>query len=115
MEDKIRFFYLIKQIQKDGRRQCDKEMMGQGIWLTKAQLDLLLYIKEHPKKEVHAKDLEEYFNLSNPTVAGFLSRLEQKQIILRKKSKEGSKYKAIEITQERRKHLKRYEEKGRCF
>lgn len=113
MEDNIRFFYLIKQIQKDGRRQCNKEMMGQEIWLTKEQVDLLLYIKEHQKEEVHAKDLEEYFNLSNPTVAGFLRRLEQKEIILRKKSKEGSKYKAIEITEERRKNIARYEKKRR--
>ena len=98
MEDRIRFINLVKQIQKEGRRQCDKDMKGQEAWLTKAQLDLLIYIKEHADKEVHAKDLEEYFNLSNPTIAGILSRLEQKQMILRKKSKEGSRYKAITIT-----------------
>lgn len=109
MEDRIRFFNLIKQIQKEARRQCNKDMMEQERWLTKAQLDLLLYIKEHSEKEVHAKDLEEYFNLSNPTIAGFLNRLEQKGIILRKKSKEGSRYKAIEITEIRRKGITRYE------
>ena len=59
MEDRIRFFNLVKQIQKEGRRQCDKDMKGQEAWLTKAQLDLLIYIKEHADTEVHAKDLED--------------------------------------------------------
>lgn len=60
------------------RRMQEKE-------LTSTQFDAIRYIlKNHDNKEITAADVMGYLKLSQSTVAGILSRLEEKELIIRK-------------------------------
>lgn len=53
--------------------------------LTSTQYDAIRYILKNPdNKEITAADLMEHLELSQSTVAGILSRLEEKELIKRK-------------------------------
>lgn len=53
--------------------------------LTSTQYDAIRYIlKNYKNKEITAANLIEYLKLSQSTVAGILSRLEEKELIIRK-------------------------------
>lgn len=53
--------------------------------LTSTQYDAIRYILKNPdNKEITASDLMDHLKLSQSTVAGILSRLEEKELIMRK-------------------------------
>ena len=46
--------------------------------LTAAQLDVMIYLKCSGEEEIHQRQIENWFQLKNPTVTGLLNRLERK-------------------------------------
>jgi DNA-binding MarR family transcriptional regulator len=66
--------------------------------LTKSQLDIMKFLELNKNRKVIQKDLENYFRISNPTVTGLLNRLEQKDLIVRKKSETDKRVHYIEAT-----------------
>lgn len=84
--------------------------------LTASQGDLLLYLDfaEKQGKDVNQKDIERYFNLTNPTITGLLNRLERKGFVERRKSPTDGRTNLIYLTDQTRKVLdqfKRHKEK----
>lgn len=53
--------------------------------LTKPQMDVMLFLKRREEKgqRVIQRDLENYFQITNPTVSSMISRLEAKNLIER--------------------------------
>ncbi len=53
--------------------------------LTKPQMDVMLFLKRREEKgqRVIQRDLENYFQITNPTVSSMISRLETKDLIER--------------------------------
>ena len=49
--------------------------------LTKSQSDIIRFLCTRENEITTQKDIETYFQISNPTVTGLLNRLEQKQFI----------------------------------
>lgn len=59
-------------------------------------LNFLQYYQNHPfREEITARDLEQFFCVSNPTMAGILKRLESKGYISRVKSMSDARNKRI--------------------
>ena len=115
MGEELRIFKLIKEIHKENQKKCNKAMADEGLKITKPQLDMMVYLKENQDREINAKNIEEDFHLTNPTVAGFLNRLEKKQLIQKKKSEKGFKYKAIELTKRGEELLEAIQKRGMNF
>ncbi|MBC2066518.1 MarR family winged helix-turn-helix transcriptional regulator [Listeria booriae] len=75
----------------DGR--CNK--MLKEVDMTHTQFKILMYMLNNQEKAMYQKDLETYFDLSNPTITGILNRLETKQFLKRVVSQEDARYRTI--------------------
>lgn len=95
MGEELRIFKLIKEIHKENQKKCNKAMADEGLKITKPQLDMMVYLKENQDREINAKNIEEDFHLTNPTVAGFLNRLEKKQLIQKRRVRKASNIKQL--------------------
>lgn len=89
---------LIKLINNNLQKEINKRLKNSNI--TKSQAEILLYIKyrNEQSEELNQVDLQNEFNLTNPTVTGLLNRLEKKQMIKRIPSKKNARFKNIIIT-----------------
>lgn len=87
---------LIKQIHNNFDNLFNKGM--EKFEITHSQLDILIYLIRNQEKEINQKDIEEKFNLTNPTVTGLLNRLENKGFIIRTTSTKDARYKKITVT-----------------
>ena len=78
--------YLIKVISNQFRKLADAEL--EKYDLTASQFDVLMYLERQNREghEVMQKDIEKYFRISNPSVSGLISRLEQKGFVKRVRS-----------------------------
>lgn len=79
-----------------------KEQMNRivdKIDLTTSQVHVLFYLKSQGDEEVIQKDIEEKFNLSNPTVTGIIKRLEAKGFVTRTVSSKDARSKSIHLTE----------------
>lgn len=65
--------------------------------LTSTQADVLIYLCLS-KQEVNQRDIEKFFELSNPTVNGILNRLETKGFIRREVLKTDKRVKLVKVT-----------------
>lgn len=89
---------LFKNVNKSMVRELNKELEDYGVTLM--QMEVLGYIYlEEKKHNINQKDIEQYFNSTNPTITGLLNRLQAKELIVRKPSKEDARYKNISLTQ----------------
>lgn len=86
--------------------------------LTRSQMEVLIYLMSNRLKDISGRDIEKFFDLTNPTVTGILNRLEAKGFIVREISPDDarSKYikvteKAIESKREAKKVMKQVKEK----
>lgn len=90
---------LFKAVNKNIVRELNKELEVYGVTLM--QMEILGYIYSKEKKHnINQRDIEKYFNLTNPTITGLLNRLQVKNLISRQASKEDARYKIITLTQE---------------
>lgn len=89
---------LIKLINNNLQKEINKRLKDCNI--TKSQAEILLYIKyrNEQSEELNQIDLQNEFNLTNPTITGILNRLEKKQMIKRISSKKNARFKNIIIT-----------------
>ena len=90
------FIKLIKTLKKDMDIKLNQILSRTDI--TCSQYYVLAYLKEHKNETVNQKDIEDEFELKNPTVTGLLDRLENKGYIERQRSIEDSRRKNIIIT-----------------
>ncbi|MGN1116201.1 MAG: MarR family winged helix-turn-helix transcriptional regulator [Candidatus Ornithomonoglobus sp.] len=75
--------------------------------LTLAQWNYLYYIYSKGGENIHMKDIEHFFEVSQPTVAGILRRMREKGLIYLEKSDYSSNSKAVSLTNEGRELYKR--------
>ncbi len=68
--------------------------------LTLSQVEILRYLNMHRNEEVHQKDIEKFFHISNPTVSGLLNRLEEKGFIVRETDLNDTRKKSVKSTNE---------------
>lgn len=71
---------LVKCITNEYEKHLSKMMSDVG--LTSSQCEVLYFLYESNDEQVNQRDIEEYLNLSNPTVTGLLKRLDEKGYIL---------------------------------
>lgn len=90
---------LFKGINKGIVCVLNKEFEAFGITLM--QYEVLHYLYCHEGKcEINQKDIEKFFNSTNPTITGILNRLQAKSLISREASTEDARYKVITLTEE---------------
>ena len=87
---------LIKQISDQISKTANNELRSDN--LTLSQLRCLEYIHENPKNKVPLKEIEAHFHISQPTLAGIISRLCQKELILTETSEINSRAKTASLT-----------------
>ena len=96
MEEKVLIGFLIKQIHIAFETRCHKNL--QRYNLTPSQMDVLLYLKKHEEDTLTQRDLEIGLTLKNPTVTGWLNRLEEKGFITREQNLNDKRSKFIKMT-----------------
>lgn len=60
---------------------CDFNRNLRSLDLTMSQMSILAYLFEHTDTLTMQRDLEQFFQLSHPTVIGILQRMEKKGLI----------------------------------
>lgn len=75
--------YLIRVLDSQYRKLNSQELAAYD--LTPSQFEVLFFIfqQEQENKKTIQKDIEQYFHISNPSVSGLISRLEQKSFVVR--------------------------------
>lgn len=66
--------------------------------LTASQANILIFLFNSQEKEISQTNIQDKFNLTNPTVTGILKRLESKGFIIRNTSSEDGRRKVIRLT-----------------
>ena len=84
---------LHNQFKEQMNRLVDK------IDLTTSQIHVLFYLRSRGDEDVIQKDIEEKFNLTNPTVTGIIKRLEAKGFVERTVSSKDGRSKSIHLTE----------------
>ena len=87
-----RFHVLCINMNKDRNKRLNE------LSLTSSQADVLLYLICNQDKDITQKNIENTFNLTNPTVHGILKRLEEKDFILKDKNIKDARFNIIKIT-----------------
>lgn len=88
---------LLKCIDKKVVNAFNKEL--EQFDITLMQNEVLRYIYFHEEKQdVFQKQIEEFFNSTNPTITGILNRLESKELIKRETSRVDARYKKLTLT-----------------
>ena len=87
---------LIKQISDQISKTSNNELREDNITLS--QLRCLEYIHENPKEKIPLKEIEAHFHISQPTLAGLISRLCQKGLVVTETSEINSRAKTVNLT-----------------
>jgi DNA-binding MarR family transcriptional regulator len=95
MGKKQRIGIYLKKIDILFDSMCNKKLKKFDI--TNTQFKILKYLLANKDKEINQKDLEQHFNLSNPTVTGILNRLELKNFIMRIVDDTDGRFKKIKV------------------
>ncbi len=94
--DKEIGFYL-KRIFQTMEKNLNKDL--ENIDLTSMQAHILIYLYKNRNNIINQRDIERKFELTNPTVNGFLNRLENKGFIKRTVSHIDARNKEISLTE----------------
>lgn len=78
-KEKIDCGMLMKMISDQVQNDLNREL--NEVNLTLSQFHYMAYIKEHGPQPVCFKDMERFFQSSQPTVSGILRRLDEKGLI----------------------------------
>lgn len=95
---RVRIAVTMGFIEKVMKNRFEREL--DRIGLTTAQVQVLIYIlrEQHKQdREITARELEQRFRVSNPTMSGILRRLEKKGVIERKPGSSDKRNKQIRI------------------
>lgn len=88
---------LFKTIGTAADNSISRQLQKTG--LTSAQMFILHYLSHHTDGEIYQKDIEEALELSHATVAGIISRLENKDFVRLVPSKKDKRCKQIAATE----------------
>lgn len=88
---------LVKLISDSIARRSNNELRGND--LTLSQLRYLEYLYARPDAPTPFKELETHFQVSQPTAAGIIRRLESKGLILTRASECGGKARTALLTE----------------
>lgn len=70
------------------------------IGLTQSQANIILLLAHQQERRFNQRDIERALNLTNPTVSGLLSRMEQKGFIVRSADPLDSRVRVVLLTEE---------------
>ena len=102
---------LLKCLDKKIVSEFNKEL--EQFEITLMQSEILRYIHYYEEKQdVFQKQIEEFFNSTNPTITGILKRLESKELIKRETSLTDARYKKLTLTKKGRVLLDKLRELG---
>lgn len=87
---------LIKQIHNKLEKSANNSLREKG--LTMMQVEVLITLNQTPEKQLSMKELERYFQVAQSTVAGLISRLEQKGLVEAVGDKNDKRVKLAHIT-----------------
>lgn len=88
---------LIKQIHDRLEKQSNNILRAKG--LTMMQVSVLLTLQKNAGKQLSMKELEKHFGVAQSTVAGIVSRLEQKGLVEAFGDAADRRIKLVHITQ----------------
>lgn len=88
----------LKNIHKQVVSGINKELEAFDITLMQSEVLRYIYCRQ-VYEDVFQKQIEEYFNSSNPTITGILKRLEAKGLIKRECSLNDGRYKKLTLTE----------------
>ena len=91
---------LIKCLAEMLDRNANNNLAMCGV--TFSQMKLLVMLHETNADSVTMKEIEKYFDLSQPTVAGIVSRLEKKNLVTGFTDSDDRRIKRVRITEEGR-------------
>lgn len=89
--------FLIKLIHDSVEKKTNYELKKLNITLSQGRI--LAYLHDHMGVKTSQKDIEEYFDVTHPTVIGILKRLENKGLITSEFDDEDKRVKNIYLTQ----------------
>ncbi|MDR1901567.1 MAG: MarR family transcriptional regulator, partial [Treponema sp.] len=75
-------------------------------------MDILGFLLFNQDRTINQRDIENEFNIKNPTVTGILDRLEKNGFINREISRKDSRHKVIRVTKKSKKLSAELVEKG---
>jgi len=79
MDHNTNISFLIKLIGDTIETKANKRLKPHGITLSQERI--LAYLYERKSEKTSQKDMEEYFQVTHPTIIGILKRLESKGLI----------------------------------
>ncbi|MDR1903835.1 MAG: MarR family transcriptional regulator [Treponema sp.] len=83
-----------------------------GVDITPSQMDILGFLLFNQDRTINQRDIENEFNIKNPTVTGILDRLEKNGFINREVSREDNRHNIIMVTDKSKKLSAELLEKG---
>src|SRR5574344_496456 len=96
MEQQGELGFLIKQIYDAIGKKANAELKKNEMTLS--QIRFIQYIAEKGGKEIPLKDVESFFNVSQPTIAGISRRLEIKKMVKTTPAKNDMRSKNVSLT-----------------
>lgn len=87
---------LIKNIDHSLARKANESLSDDDI--TFSQLRFIAYINETEGKKASMKEMERYYNVTQPTVAGIMKRLERKGLVMMTTDPKDRRAKAVYLT-----------------
>lgn len=87
---------LIKQIHDRLEKKSNNSLRAQD--LTMMQVSLLLALHDAPEQQLSMKELERCFGVAQSTIAGIVSRLEQKKLVEALSDPKDKRVKRVHIT-----------------
>lgn len=96
MEKYMEIGFYIKQIHDRLEKQANNNMRQKD--LTLSQVGTLLRLQESENGQLSMKELERYFGVAQSTVAGIVSRLEQKKFVEAHADANDRRIKLVRIT-----------------
>ncbi|MCQ2419141.1 MAG: MarR family transcriptional regulator [Clostridia bacterium] len=105
MKEKIPYGRKIKALNRAFHQAANVSFAS--LELTCTQGMFLTFLDHHRDRPVYPKDLEQFFELSHPTVSGLLSRMEAKGFILITPDTNDRRCKRITLTEKAHDAIKR--------
>lgn len=89
--------FLLKVIQENADRHANQ--IFKPVDLTSSQVRVLKFLRERGKEKTSQKEIEEYLQVSHPTVVGIVQRLEHKGFVRTEFDGEDKRKKYVYLTQ----------------
>ena len=90
--------FLLARIHNNMDRQANNNLKSSGM--TFSQMRILYYLLKHGEAPPSQKDIEDFLQVSHPTVVGLIKRLEAKGLIRCAPSERDRRYKRVCCTEQ---------------